>query len=246
MWHSLKHSVARTIPSPIVAAGLTALVVVLANSANAADLPIAMKAPPPVPGFSWTGFYVGADVGYAWGKDSTSEYFTGTNTFTGFKWNYNANSFVGGLYAGGNYQSGNFVLGLESDIEAAGNRGGFFDPPGSGDTRVDWQGSFRGRAGFAFDKALFYGTGGLAFANISHTYTNLITGISETTAGVRTGWTAGGGVEVALTHNILARAEYRYTDFGSYRYDSILSFPGLTGEQRPRFDTVRVGVAYKF
>jgi len=69
---------------------------------------------------------------------------------------------------------------------------------------MDWQGSFRGRAGFAVSKALIYGTGGIAFGNISHTYTNLITGISETASNTRTGWTAGGGVEVALTPNILA------------------------------------------
>jgi outer membrane immunogenic protein len=87
---------------------------------------------------------------------------------------------------------------------------------------------------------------GIAFGNISHTYSNLITGISETTSDTRTGWTAGGGVEFALTPNILARAEYRYTDFGIYRYDSVTSFPGLTGQQEPRFNTARLGAAYKF
>jgi outer membrane immunogenic protein len=221
-------------------------VLLLSGQAGAADLSMPLKAAPPVPLFSWTGFYVGADVGYAWGKDSTTEYFVGTNTFTGFKWNYHANSLVGGAFAGGNYQIGNFVLGLEGDLEAARNSGGFYDPPGAGTTLLDVQGSFRGRAGFAFDKTLFYGTGGLALANISHTYTNLITGISETTSGLRTGWTVGGGVEMAVTNHVLVRAEYRYTDYGTYRYDSVTSFPGLSGEQRPRFDTVRVGVAYKF
>src|SRR6266478_172008 len=139
-----------------------ALALVLGGSANAADLSMPFKAPPPSPAFSWTGF---------------------------------------------------------------------FDPPGAGDTRMDWQGSFRGRAGFAVSKALIYGTGGIAFGNISHTYTNLITGISETTPNIRAGWTAGGGVEVALTPNILARVEYRYTDFGTYRYASVTAFPGLTGQQ---------------
>jgi outer membrane immunogenic protein len=93
---------------------------------------------------------------------------------------------------------------------------------------------------------LFYGTGGLAFADISHIYKNLVAGSTETTAGVRTGWTAGAGVEVALTQNILVRAEYRYTDFGHYRYDSVVTFPGLTGQQEPTSSSVRVGAAYKF
>lgn len=227
-------------------ASLTVLALTLSGTANAADLRLPYKAQAPVPAFSWAGAYVGVDAGYAWGRDTTTEYFTGTDVFTGFQWNYKASSFVGGLFAGGNYQIGSFVLGAEADVEGTRIRGGFYDPPGAGTTELDWQGSFRGRAGFAFDKALFYGTGGLAFANISHTYTNLVTGVAETTSGIRTGWTAGAGVEVALTRNILARAEYRYTDYGSYRYDSLTAFPGLTGEQRPRFDTARVGVAYKF
>lgn len=242
----LRAFAARTAHKSAFASCATALVLIVAGAANAADFSEPYRAPPPVPFFSWTGFYVGADLGYTWGRDHTTEYVTASGAFTGFQWDYKANSFVGGLFAGGNYQIGSFVLGAEADIEALRLKGGFFDPPGSGDTRLDWQGSFRGRAGYAVDKTLFYGTGGLAFADISHTYSNLITGISETTAGIRTGWTAGGGVEFALTPQILARAEYRYTDFGTYRYDSLTAFPGLTGQQAPRFSTVRVGAAYKF
>ena len=111
---------------------------------------------------------------------------------------------------------------------------------------MDWQGSFRGRAGLCGQQGSDLWHRGIAFGDISHTYTNLTTGISETTSDTRTGWTAGGGVEVALTPNILARAEYRYTDFGTYRYASVTSFPGLTGQQEPRFSIVRVGAAYKF
>lgn len=86
----------------------------------------------------------------------------------------------------------------------------------------------------------------MAFANISHTYNNLVVGSTETTSAVRTGWTAGVGVEVAVTQNLLVRAEYRYADFGHYRYNSVVTFPGLTGQQEPTFNTVRVGAAYRF
>lgn len=229
-------------------AAIGTLMLIFTGCADAADLRLPVKAPPMLPIYSWTGFYVGADVGYAWGRDSTTEYFTGTNTLTGLKWDYAPAGAVGGLYAGGNYQIGAIVLGVETDIEATGIRGGFNDPAlgGAGNTKIDWQGSLRGRLGFAADRALFYGTGGLAYANISHTYNNLVAGSVETTSAVRTGWTAGAGVEVALTPNFLARVEYRYTDFGSYRYDSVVTFPGLTGQQEPRFGTVRVGGAYRF
>jgi outer membrane immunogenic protein len=230
------------------AAAAAVLALILSTPVNAADLSMLFKAPPPVPAFSWTGFYIGAEVGYAWGKDTTTEYLTATNTFTGFNPSYNVHSAVGGLYGGYNYQIGSVVLGIESDIEAANINGGFTAPAvgGAGTTRLDWQGSLRGRLGFTADKVLFYGTGGLAFADISHTYTNLITGVPETTASLRTGWTAGAGVEVALTPKLLARVEYRFTDYGPYRYDSATSFPGFTGQQEPRFSTIRVGAAYKF
>jgi outer membrane immunogenic protein len=167
---SLRTFAARTSFSVTSTAMLTAMAL-LADSANAADLSMPMRAPPPLLAFSWTGFYIGADVGYAWGKDTTTEYVTATNTFTGFNPTYNINSAVGGLYAGYNYQIGSAVLGIESDIEAANIRGGFIDPVvgGAGTTQLDWQGSLRGRLGFTADKVLFYGTGGLALADITHT-----------------------------------------------------------------------------
>ena len=229
-------------------AAIAATVIALSGSASAADLRLPLKAPPLPPFFSWSGFYAGADVGYAWGRDSTTEYLTGTNTLTGLKWNYSPSGAVGGLYAGGNYQTGPAVLGIEGDIEGTGIQGGFNDVTtgGAGDTLIDWQGSLRGRLGFAADKVLFYGTGGLAFADISHTYKNLVAVTSETTSAVRTGWTAGAGVEMFVSPHLLVRAEYRYSDFGKYRYDSVVTFPGLTGEQNPRLNTVRIGTAYKF
>src|SRR5664279_5856293 len=233
-------------------AGITSAAVLalsLLGPASAADLGMRVKAPPlPLPIFSWTGFYLGGDVGYAWGRDTTTEYFTGTNTLTGLRWDYAPKGAIGGLFAGANYQVSAIVMGVETDIELANINGGFNDPAlgGAGNTKIDWQGSLRGRLGFAVDKALFYGTGGLAYADISHTYRNLAAGSSETTSGVRTGWTAGAGVEVAVTQNFLVRAEYRYTDFGSYRYPSVITFPGLTGQQEPRLNAVRVGAAYKF
>lgn len=221
-----------------------------ATIASAADFSIPYKALPPAPNpaFSWSGFYLGADVGYSWGRDHLVEYFTATNVFTGFEQKYNPNGVSGGVYAGANYQFGSTVLGFEADFEPTRITGGWSDPlvGGAGDTSINWQGSARGRLGYAVDNVLFYGTGGLAFGKIGHTYTNILTGISETTSSVRTGWTAGAGVEVAFTRNILVRAEYRYTDYGQSRYDSVTSFPGLSGTQEPRFSSVRVGAAYKF
>jgi outer membrane immunogenic protein len=226
----------------------TAVLVAVSAPGAAADLAYATKAPALAPVWTWTGLYLGADIGWARGRDSTAEYFTGTNTLTGLKWDYQPTGVLGGLYAGANYQFESAVLGIEGDVEATGLHGGFNDPAlgGAGDTKVRWQGSLRGRLGLAADKVLFYGTGGLAFADISHTYQNLGTATTETSAAMRLGWTAGAGVEVVATPNWLLRVEYRYSDYGKYRYDALVTFPGLTGEQQPVFNAVRVGAAYRF
>jgi Opacity protein and related surface antigens len=85
---------------------------------------------------------------------------------------------LGGIFAGGNYQFGHTVIGVEGDIEAANLRGSWSDPlvGGAGNTVLKWQGSVRGRLGYAADSVLLYGTGGVAFGNLSHTYTNQLTG----------------------------------------------------------------------
>jgi outer membrane immunogenic protein len=228
----------------VLAASATALVV---TPVRGADLPVYKALPSALPAiYSWTGFYIGGQIGYAWGHDHTVETLTSSGAPTGLEWRYDLNHIVGGGFLGANYQAGLVVLGLEADLEAAGNEGGFYDPPGAGDTHVKWQGTVRGRIGLAAGRALFYATGGLAYADISHTYTQVVTPISETTAGIRLGWTAGAGVEYALTERLLTRVEYRYTDYGSYKYDSVLAFPGLTGQQEPVMSTLRVGLAYKF
>src|SRR5262245_29996408 len=97
----------------ILLAGTALAVVMGANSAGAADLsrPV-YKAPPPIPVFSWTGWYVGVHVGGAWGTKEWSD-----PVFTGFDGgipfvasfpdvtlnNYGVNGFLGGVQIGYNY-----------------------------------------------------------------------------------------------------------------------------------------------
>ena len=235
---------------------LMAAALLASAAANAADLThyrSAAPAPPPLPPFSWTGFYIGAQAGYSWGKDKTTEYLTASGAFTGLSFKFNPDGAVGGIHAGGNFQYGAIVAGLEADLEAAGTRGGFtntpappFNPGGVGRMRVDAQGSLRGRLGFAIDRVMIYGTGGLALANIKYTFTNPTTGVSESTTRGSSGYTIGSGVAYAITDNLIGSLEYRYTDFGTFRYTSTSAFVGLTGSQHPRSNAVRVALGYKF
>ena len=70
-------------------------------------------------------------------------------------------------------------------------------------TKNSWLATVRGRAGYAFDRFLIYGTGGAAFGNIQANFST-----HPITTSTSTGWTAGGGVEYALGLNWSAKAEY--------------------------------------
>ncbi|QXX73539.1 outer membrane protein [Methylovirgula sp. HY1] len=191
------------------------------GTASAADLP-STKAPPayipPPPLFTWTGVYVGGQIGYMWGNPSP--------------YGYTERGVVGGAHAGYNYQVGQFVAGLEGDVNGSSYNGGF----GGYSTNENIDGSIRGRIGMAWDRLLLYATGGAAFAGITNDY--LGTSISHT----RVGWTIGGGVEYALDNNWSVRAEYRYTDYGTY-YD----FPaGVAAYNHDNDNRVQIGFSYKF
>lgn len=175
------------------------------TAASAADIPQETYTPPPdityepAPAFSWTGFYAGGLVGYGWGEAETDN------------GNFDADGFSGGLFAGYNYQLGsNVVVGVEAD----GTYGNQEGSGGTPDTSVenDWNGTVRGRLGYAIDRFMVYGTGGLAVGRVEASEG----GTSDSNTAI--GWTAGGGVETALTDRVIGRVEYRYTDLGSDSY----------------------------
>jgi len=182
----------------------TALATAAVSAASAADLP--SQAPPPAPIlapiFTWTGFYVGGNLGAGW-RDSNDDpvILTGPGIPGGLEGgtlifgNNNDATFTGGGQIGYNYQIGSFVIGAEADIQgidSGNNSNAVFIPgpgftgtfvPGEFENGADWWGSARLRAGVAFDRFLVYATGGLAYTEDN------------------TGWTVGGGVEWALPVN---------------------------------------------
>ena len=131
-------------------------------AAHSADLAVKAPPPPPVPVFSWTGFYVGANIGGAWAHND----WTDTRFLTNFN-NNNNGVFIGGGQMGANYQIGNFVIGAEWDFDWAGNnnRTGVVIP-GVGNIVVTnnnrWITTMAARFGFAVDHWLIYGKAGAA------------------------------------------------------------------------------------
>lgn len=242
----------------LLKATVASIVLLGSGAALASDLPSKKYLPmaPALPQlYNWTGFYVGGQVGYSWGSDRLGEFLTAGRTPLGVNFDYSPSSFVAGGHAGFNYQMGQIVVGVEGDVEAMNARGGFNDPPlvrspfdPGGLVRVqqDWQASVRARIGYAFDRFMVYGTAGAAFTKFEHTYFNPLAGFGESGKFSRTGWTVGGGVNYAMTNNLILGVDYRYTDYGNFDYTARSAFLGLTAGHEPSSHAARASLAYKF
>lgn len=224
-------------------------------TASAADLgrpalaPIYAKAPVVAP-WSWTGFYLGADVGYAWSRDKDDETVLATGLPSDFSPTSAAelHGFKAGGFAGYNWQWSSLVIGLEADADYAHLTGTATFPNTSAadfyEGRIRNQESVRGRIGHAFDHALLYATGGVAFADIDEHDASGI-GIFNDNSTMRTGWTAGAGLDYAFNQNWIGRAEYRYSDFGTFSYNPTV-FVDFVENHKITENAVRAGIAYKF
>jgi outer membrane immunogenic protein len=222
----------------MIAAALLLTTAMPLAGAMAADLPVPevpMIAAAPAEAFSWSGFYAGVHLGYAWGEASRRGASTG-----------DSDSVIGGGQVGINWQLGAFVLGAEADISGLGGEADSSTPGGVTVLRTEptFFGTVRGRAGIAFDRVLVYGTGGLAYGGFDQQFQVL--GRKGSDSGTQVGWTAGGGVEVALTENVTLRAEYLYADLGStaYRFRTPVGTSRLDVDYTQQL--ARVGVNYKF
>jgi outer membrane immunogenic protein len=231
----------------IISAGIGLLA--LTSMATAADLPVkapVYKAPPViVDPWSWTGVYIGLNVGYSWGRSNTTEsvynnatnalLYTANNTFK-------MNGAIGGGQIGANWQSGIWVLGLEADIQWSGQKGStFFTCPAqvcnnttaipaaltivtsAFDQKLQWFGTLRGRLGVTpAPTVLLYVTGGLAYGEIETSATlsgfngaGAIVSNAVNSSTTKAGWTVGGGIEGRLSGNWTGKIEYLYMDLGT-------------------------------
>lgn len=227
---------------------------VSATSALAADLPsrkVAPVAPIVAPAFTWTGFYVGADLGGAFGYAKDAVWYQGVDR--GSK-AFNSSGVVGGIHAGYNYQMGAVVLGAEADLWYNGisSRKQWISADGNSSATVKnelgWQGSIRARAGYAIDRALLFVTAGVAIAapetSLTAASANL-GGLTVSNSSTRAGFTVGGGAEYAFTNNWIGKLEYRYADYGTQTIAGANSVNGAV-KNSAQVNTVTAGVSYKF
>lgn len=214
-----------------------------ASPSFAADLPRpAYKAPVYVaPPFTWSGFYLGVNGGYAWGHSDWNNAAMGTVSM-------NVKGGMVGGTLGYNLQTGNFVFGLEGDVDATwidgSSGGGAAGTPCSGpncETKNSWLGTARGRIGYAWDRFLPYITGGAAFGNIKATAAN-----GGSVDKTQLGWTLGAGVEWAFSGPWSAKLEYLYADLGNITCDAATCGGGADTTVSYKTNMVRLGVNYRF
>jgi len=181
----------------------------------------------------WDGPEIGVQGGYGWGTSSGNGY------------SFDTNGGMGGAHAGWNWQMGHWVLGVEGDAEG-GEIGAFKNLGGViVSSNMDFDASVRGKLGYAFDRVLLYGTGGVAFGDVNTKYhtTNPCCLVVASNDEIRVGWTAGGGVGYAFTPNWEGNVEYRYTDLGS---QSTRSRRGFVDNNSFNYNMIRVGLTYRF
>ena len=238
--------------------GTLALATIATNPLLAADLPArTYKAPPMMApaAATWSGCYVGIEGGGAWGS---SRHSAAMAPFLAGQPITNSFGLSGGLIGGTvgcNYQIDSWVFGVENDISWTSFRGtgtslAPFTPQVSSRTDEKWLDTLRGRVGFSWDRALIYGTAGVAFAGVAAGACSNVTGACLTNTQTRTGWVVGAGVEYAVWENLSLKLEYLHADFGNGRY---FNTPGLLGpvtiitrDVKLTNDLVRVGVNWRF
>jgi len=200
----------------------------------AADLPQSPApayeaVPAQVQTIDWTGFYLGANLGWAFGNFD--------NRTGGADLDTDTNGVEGGLYTGYNFQvTPNVVIGAEgdftlTDLEDTKSNGGV-----TLTSKSDWNSNIRARLGYSFDRYLIYGAGGLALADLE------LEGNGDTDSKTALGWTLGVGGEAAVTNNVSAKFEYVYQDFGEEDFN--LNGAGVSSDFSN--SQVRFGLGYRF
>ena len=237
-----------------------AAVIAISGAANAADIyqhggslkdePVAAFMP------SWAGLYVGGSVGY--GRGDIDDKFTEAVIFEGRfdslsqKDSDDLNGVVYGAHLGYNFQHGDIVFGPEIGINGTTMDGATTNFDGEIKHDINWYATAVGRLGYARDSFLFYGFGGVAWSNVETNGTQRLipkADAKEDTTFV--GWTAGVGVEYALSQSIALRLEYAHVDLGNettYTYGQPIdggSFSDINKTDLD-FDVVKVGASYRF
>jgi outer membrane immunogenic protein len=239
--------------------------------AAAADMAPYYKAPRPLPVFSWTGCYIGGDVGGAWSSQDVSNTSPPIFNQAGVTGTLNASDVIGGGYVGCNYQwTPSLVVGIEGDFSGthlldtviAPNLFASGAPVGSGGvgwaSSLDWIATVRGRVGYVWaPNLLLFATGGGAWGKTNYASLDAFTGGCPNCGGTTfsttsSGYVVGGGVDWApWRNNWIVRVEYLYYNLSGTNSTAVFQSPFTGVVANPSWNNMsiqsaRVGLSYKF
>src|SRR5262245_54502109 len=209
----------------------SAVMAVLAVPGYAADFPRKAPAYAAPAAYGWTGCYIGANGGFAWGRSNVQTVLTPTSTAANIVAVQNLDSpdlqpdgGTAGGQPGCNYQTGRIVFGAEADFgwfglsDSVTSSAAFPSGPGtftvSNSVKTDWLFTARPRLGYTWDNWMVYMTGGLAAAKLKYRSSFSDTGGELENASLnktKLGVAVGGGIEAMLGRNWSAKVEYLYT-----------------------------------
>jgi opacity protein-like surface antigen len=237
----------------------TALTVTIAGAASAADLPLKSE-PPVAPRFTWTGCYLGGQIGGGFAKKDITdpvglvqESFLAGSTTGITTVSPSPSGVVIGGQIGCDYQfAPSWVIGIEGSAAGSTMKGSSIVglPASIPDTalveaKTDFLTSVTARIGYAFDHVLVYGRGGVAMAADRYDVSGSFGGTPFGFTGLenRFGWTAGAGVEWAFTPHWSVNLEYDYYGFGTKTISMFDSTNVLLGnvDVRQNIQVVKVG-----
>ena len=259
----------------LAAASFAVFAITNVAAADAADLGARFYGapPPPLPVWSWTGFYIGGNFGGGFGD----KWWDNNNSLNNAFWfGYPGQSigttsmegFLGGGQVGFNWQFASpIVVGVEWTFDGSDINGHFNTGiPGTltmtNTSKLDWLSTVVGRIGVTVDNhALFYAGGGAAWTRENDSVASFGPGlnasgqnISYNSTATEAGWTVLAGVEYAINQNWSARLQYNYIQFSNPSITMPSGNPATTavtgsvlGVSTPlRLNVVTAGVDYRF
>ena len=220
-----------------VAGGLAAI----AFPAIAADL---VRYPTPAPrvesfqpapvGTSWSGFYVGGNLGAALDPNNLSIKDLSVEQDLSLK-SSDDTQFIGGVHTGYNWQIGTWLVGVEGDVDFSDN--------------INFLASARGRLGWALGNWLLYGTGGVAFIDTDNNFVVVSAddgpfGFSQSNND--TGFVVGGGVDYKVSPHLSLGVEGLFYDFGNEETHLVAGDEPFVVKEDQDFAVVRARLTYHF
>jgi outer membrane immunogenic protein len=189
--------------------------------------------------FNWSGVYVGVQGGYGWGETSL----TSPDDPLAPPLDIDLDGGFGGGHLAARRQFDSFTVGAEAEINYSGIDGSTLS------SDIKWFGSVNAEVGLPIDRILIYATAGVAFADIDYSFTpDMAAAPIPDRDDSAVGWTAGVGVDYAVTDNVIVGARYRYYDFGDASFAAVEVPPVtyLARDYETDLHTIALKAAYKF